>query len=252
MNKPCSSQTPAPPRKRKEPKPTRVAELERRLEDLTSRLDTVSRQHHHQQQLTPPESSDTVSPSPLPHFKDNPACMPFVHLFPTEKPAGGIPQAHDASPPRFDHAFPRDDRQPEQSPSSVGTDDDDAPMPPAPPPAASTREYSGIYPNATRDSQSPEMFWPQADEAEEMLREYREGSEGHFVFVTIPPNTTAEELRRKRPYVWKAVMMTACHLDGPRQIILGDQLVRDISEAAIFKPQKSLDLLQGLQLILGW
>lgn len=40
LKKPCSSQTPAPPRKRKAPKPTRVAELEKRLADLTARVES--------------------------------------------------------------------------------------------------------------------------------------------------------------------------------------------------------------------
>lgn len=38
LKKSCSAQTPAPARKRKAPKPTRVADLERRLEDLTARV----------------------------------------------------------------------------------------------------------------------------------------------------------------------------------------------------------------------
>lgn len=47
-------------------------------------------------------------------------------------------------------------------------------------------------------------------------------------------------------------MMEACHLDGPRQIALGNQLLRDITEAAFTKPQKSIDLLQGLQVLISW
>lgn len=55
LNKACSAQTPAPPRKRKAPKPTRVAELEKRLEDLTARVE--SRQPR---RLTPTDGDSTV------------------------------------------------------------------------------------------------------------------------------------------------------------------------------------------------
>ena len=47
-------------------------------------------------------------------------------------------------------------------------------------------------------------------------------------------------------------MMEACLFDGPRQITLGNALLRDISEAAFTRPQKNLDLLQGLQLLIAW
>ncbi|KAH6624905.1 hypothetical protein B0J18DRAFT_194851 [Chaetomium sp. MPI-SDFR-AT-0129] len=63
LRKPCSSQTPAPARKRKDPKPTRVAELERRLEDLTARIESVQRQGP--VALSPPDSDHYVLPASL-------------------------------------------------------------------------------------------------------------------------------------------------------------------------------------------
>jgi hypothetical protein len=73
-----------------------------------------------------------------------------------------------------------------------------------------------------------------------------------FPFVVIPPGTGCDQLRLQRPFLWKAIMMEACHLDGSRQIRLGNQLLKDISEAAYTKPQKNLDLLQGLQILISW
>lgn len=46
-------------------------------------------------------------------------------------------------------------------------------------------------------------------------------------------------------------MMEACHHDGARQIVLGNQLFKDVTEAAYTRPHKNLDLLQGLQLLIS-
>ena len=94
--------------------------------------------------------------------------------------------------------------------------------------------------------------WPEADEAESLLTEYKKNLAHLFPFVVVPPNTRAYELRRQKPFFWKAVMMEALHNDGARQIALGNELLREISEAAIVRPQRGLDLLQGLQVFISW
>ena len=73
-----------------------------------------------------------------------------------------------------------------------------------------------------------------------------------FPFTVIDRRAGSRELREKRPFVWKATMTAAYHLDGPRQMALGNALLRDIMEAALLKPKKDIDLLQGLQLFICW
>jgi hypothetical protein len=63
---------------------------------------------------------------------------------------------------------------------------------------------------------------------------------------------SSAQLREHRPFLWKAIMMQACLFDGARQIALGEDLLRDISETAFLRPRKSLDLLQGLQILICW
>ena len=95
-------------------------------------------------------------------------------------------------------------------------------------------------------------LWPEGDEAETLLDVYRKHLGHLFPFTVVPPHLSAPQLRAQRPLLWKAVMMEACLFDGPRQVALGTELLREISEAAFMKPQKNLDLLQGLQMLIAW
>jgi hypothetical protein len=95
-------------------------------------------------------------------------------------------------------------------------------------------------------------LWPTGPDADALLAEYRGMERLHlFPFVVVPAGLGSTHLRQQRPFLWKAVMMEACHLDGSRQIALGNQLLKDVSEAAYTKPQKSIDLLQGLQILIS-
>lgn len=121
-------------------------------------------------------------------------------------------------------------------------------------PPAGTNPDTGLiakYPPPQPKQKQP-VQWPEDDEAEQLLTEYRTHMAHLYPFAVVPPHMGAAELRRERPFFWKAIMMEACQLDGARQMILGNELLREISEAAIVRPQKSLDLLQGLQLLISW
>jgi hypothetical protein len=73
-----------------------------------------------------------------------------------------------------------------------------------------------------------------------------------FPFAIVPPHLTSAQIREQRPFLWKGIMVEACLFDGARQILLGNELLREVSEAAFVKPEKSLDLLHGLQLLVAW
>ncbi|KAK0621380.1 hypothetical protein B0T17DRAFT_493895 [Bombardia bombarda] len=192
LDKTCSSQTPAPPRKRKEPKPTRVAELEKRLEDLSARIESVQRPP-----LPPQQNGQVQAQAPTP--------PEYAELH------------HDYSPVQST-ASPEDSRPT----TNADIDDDDL------------------------------SLWPEEPEASHLLAEYKAHLGHLFPFAAVPPHMSSAQLRRQKPLFWKAVMMEACHLDGPRQIALGNELLRDIADATITKPDKSLDLLQGLQILISW
>jgi hypothetical protein len=73
-----------------------------------------------------------------------------------------------------------------------------------------------------------------------------------FPFAVVPPDMTAAQMREQRPFFWKAIMMEACLFEGARQVALGNELLREVSQAAFVRPEKSLDLLHGLQLLIAW
>lgn len=362
LGKSCSSQTPAPPRQKKEPKPTRISELERRLEDLTARLEatgsnkrprlsapsgtlpglddtdvassprplaplsmhspdmaaatdpSLGRHHHLRSPLldldldgdaaaaaaaaTTSRKLDRptrgVGPPPHPHF----GYRMMGHLFPDQIPGGRDPQydesdaaavAAAAGANHFGPVTPPES-QAGTTPSttataastntSITTGTSGSALTSAQTKAAAaeaaaaalvadccpvkqpSRGFSKL--SSTTATMSPESastasssssrpsLWPQEAEAEGLLAEYRDQIQMLYPFVIVPPETSAAELLETRPFLWKAVMMQACHLDGARQIELGNRLLEDIGLACLTRPHKSLDLLQGLQILVAW
>ncbi|GAB1320540.1 Transcription factor domain-containing protein [Madurella fahalii] len=270
LRKPCSSQTPAPPRKRKEPKPTRVAELERRLEDLTARIESVQRLGSTVQ--SPPDSEDHCAPPRAPGVSEGPRGS----VIPPNACASAPTFGRDCWSSQFAHLFPKksifeapDEQQQQQERMAIGRMEvavgADTPSlapvlaPPLPPGpgSASTAISSPNRPFCQQPSPQPpqrqaQSLWPHEDEAESLLAEYKTHM-GHLnPFAIVPPRMSSAELREQKPFLWKAIMTQSCLFDGPRQIALGNELLREISEAAFMKPQKSLDLLQGLQILISW
>jgi len=68
----------------------------------------------------------------------------------------------------------------------------------------------------------------------------------------VPKHATAADLRSSRPFLWKAIMMVSCIFDGARQAKLGEELLAEVGKAAVVDGIKSLDLLQGLELLVAW
>lgn len=97
-----------------------------------------------------------------------------------------------------------------------------------------------------------ESLWPQPGEAEVILETYRNVAAGLFPFVVVPETIRANEMKAERPFLWKAIMMVGCFLDGERHERLGEDLLAEISRATMVDGVSSLDVLQGLQLLLAW
>ncbi|AEO69304.1 uncharacterized protein THITE_2119556 [Thermothielavioides terrestris NRRL 8126] len=259
LRKPCMSQTPAPPRKRKEPKPTRVAELERRLEDLKARIESVQRlgltvpsppySDHHggpPHPLGPPEV-DPPPPRnlsgtrvPIPTFGRDRWESPFGHLFPDEsifEVQPGHPEAAAAA---------ATNGRPGHAPEAAAH-----PAPPGLAPPAQTRS-AGSTPSSPPPLQRHEdTLWPSGEEAEALLNECRRHMGHLFPFVVVPRHLSSAQMREQRPFLWKGVMLQMFFFDGKRQTALGHELLKDVLEAAFVRPQKTLDLLQGLQLLVA-
>ncbi|KAL2693857.1 hypothetical protein Neosp_000423 [[Neocosmospora] mangrovei] len=193
LDKTCMSQTPAPPRPRKSPKLSKIAALEKRLEELSSHV-----------------RHDSSSRSPTP--------SPEAETEPTSELCSKTDSSWD-----FNHIFPLKQSSDSQTPH---------------PPASE--------PGKRRPWDS---WWPTPHEAELLLAGYRNIHACLFPFVRVPEHLTALEVRENRPFMWKAIMMVGCFLDGARQVKLGEELLAEIGRAAVVDGLKSLDLLHGLQMV---
>ncbi|KAK4147041.1 uncharacterized protein C8A04DRAFT_9434 [Dichotomopilus funicola] len=276
LQKPCSSQTPAPARKRKDPKPTRVAELERRLEDLTARIESVQRQGP--VALSPPDSDHYVLPSSLepPAVAPEPSSLPppgtfckgsvrtteqgrwtgpYAHLFPGQSLFGeGQPASTSNGNNNNSTTAPTSlispsspyPTQPDYQPTSSSSHPALQPPPPQPFPT----------------SASADDPWPTGDEAESHLTMYHERFAHLFPFIIVPTHLTAAQMRVQRPFLWKAIMIETSLFNGARQIQLGDALLREMGEVSFMgangggmggrKGEGLLDLLQGVQMLIDW
>ncbi|KAG8165697.1 hypothetical protein KVR01_004249 [Diaporthe batatas] len=275
LNKPCSAQTPAPPRKRKAPKPTRVAELEKRLEDLSARVESRQQAQAQAQGRTPTPSegeSPAENSSNLSRaakrakrspWEVGPPQPAFGYIFGGEE-SGAASPTHDedgrgasasasasasaaASRHRPSHSPVLSHKTPGVATPALRDDGDKASR--GSPTYLGRHDWSRSL--AQGGSQSgPE--WPRGEEAEKRLAEYREHMEPIFPFIVIPRHMNSEQLRRERPYLWKAVMMQTLCLDAGRQIPLGNELLNDIVTACFVQPKKSFDLLQALEILVAW
>ncbi|KAK4227718.1 protein priB [Podospora fimiseda] len=269
LSKPCSSQTPAPPRKRKEPKPTRVAELERRIEDLTAMVRPPQQQLDHH--LVPLTSVDTgLSIFPKNELTDTsafgstqqPKCgratliepmghhhhhqhqhqhHHMSHLF----PGGGFDSAEQ--PTTIQYLF-----HPTTTTTTTESSVPDSSIHNLSPPGNGGNQVSSPPPRIVEEENGQLNSWPEGEEAEELLNEYQKHIAHLFPFAVIPLSMTSRELREERPFLWKSVMVEACHHDGQRQIGLGQRMLREIAVAAFIKAETTLDLLQGVQVLISW
>ncbi|KFG86121.1 putative tRNA processing endoribonuclease Trz1 [Metarhizium anisopliae] len=195
LKKDCFSRPPAPPRVKKRPKRSRVAELEKRLNELSSQFEGAQ-----------PASGQSVSaaspPQQFTKASDKTDMYSFEHLFPSPSPTG-------------DDGY----------------------------------EATAWSPEVMKEFDSP---WPLPAESEMLLMVYREMFAEYFPFVLIPRELSSADLRLQRPFLWKAVMVSATIFDATRQVKLGEELLADIGKASIVDGTRSLDMLQAVELLIGW
>lgn len=67
-----------------------------------------------------------------------------------------------------------------------------------------------------------------------------------FPFITIPLDTTPDQLRHEKPLLFMVVMMVASQSDVSRQLELAQLIRSDFSQAVLVRGEKSLGLLQAL------
>lgn len=87
---------------------------------------------------------------------------------------------------------------------------------------------------------------------ETLLSIYMNQLSPRFPFVMIPTGTTAEQLQISRPLLMKVIRMVASvrHLQSIRG--QSHDIIQHISQAMLTRSERSLDLLQGILVFLGF
>ncbi|PYI11625.1 hypothetical protein BO78DRAFT_403035 [Aspergillus sclerotiicarbonarius CBS 121057] len=90
------------------------------------------------------------------------------------------------------------------------------------------------------------------DAANLLLNEFRATLMPHCPFVVIPPQTSAEDLRRNKPFLFLAILTAALYDNMPLQRMLEKEVKKMISDCMIFDGPVSFETLQGLLVHLAW
>ena len=86
----------------------------------------------------------------------------------------------------------------------------------------------------------------------QLLFFYRSYMFDQFPFVIITPGTKADELKQQKPFLYKTVLMAASFQYKPFQDKMSEEIWEYLCTHMIIKAEKSLDLLQGLLVLMAW
>ncbi|KXX73648.1 Transcriptional regulator WAR1 [Madurella mycetomatis] len=95
------------------------------------------------------------------------------------------------------------------------------------------------------------VYQPTALEAEENLTTFRKYLLIFFPFIHLPEATTSKRLREIYPFLWFNIMTVTCK-NADRRIVMSDAARKFMAQKMVVEHEKSLDLLLGLLVIMGW
>ncbi|KAI0552574.1 hypothetical protein F4679DRAFT_534648 [Xylaria curta] len=90
-----------------------------------------------------------------------------------------------------------------------------------------------------------------AAEAEETLAFFRIHHLQFFPFVYIPPEMTAAQLSRDRPYLWLVIRAVCCR-SPVKQAALSRQIREELAHRILVSCERTIDMLLGALCLLGW
>ena len=71
-------------------------------------------------------------------------------------------------------------------------------------------------------------------------------------FVVIPDGTDPWELAEQKPFLMQVITTVAYFHDLPKQQVMVKDLMRKISEKLLMRNEKSLEVLQGILVLIAW
>ncbi|KAH8703487.1 hypothetical protein BGW36DRAFT_369406 [Talaromyces proteolyticus] len=90
------------------------------------------------------------------------------------------------------------------------------------------------------------------DMAESLVHTFKNDMLSHFPFVIIPPLVSAADLRREKPFLFLAILVSASFLDVALQRALDAEVKKAVASHMIINGKISFDLLQGLMVYIAW
>lgn len=244
-----------PTRKRQKKEASRVAELEKRLEELTS---TVNAQAH---------GRLTQYASPTEHPSDRTLEIPYgrqsVSSIQSHGTPTGFQQPQDGGP----------------APKRRRTDDSPFTTHPSLPYSNGSPGATTAHNSAAEEASSIELSWATASDitrflhhtspqqfvqrinalipperAPALLKRYNTEMAPHLPAVVFPPNMTAEQLYRDKPLLYLSVLGAASYghaeQDTARNAVR--EAIGTIADCAVRNGAKSMELIQAMQIIALW
>ncbi|KAL4863249.1 hypothetical protein BDV12DRAFT_30220 [Aspergillus spectabilis] len=89
-------------------------------------------------------------------------------------------------------------------------------------------------------------------QAQKILHTFQTQLAPYFPFVIVPMDTTVPELRQTKPFLFSVIVMVSCFDDNERQIDIATRVRDFIGVSIVAQGGRSLDILQGLLVWMGW
>lgn len=236
LGKECHQMVTSRKRVAKRTTASRTAQLEEKLDDLVSILRATQQQqhqhhqHHHEaQQPQPPPPLQQQHQHPVHLQKQQQQQQP-----PAPSPMNGA--SNSGIPPSASSA---ELCQPFISRLDSLAD--------AATTSQSQTHASNLTPPLRLLDRLPE---PAPSEAEVYLVKFRQWLE-FFPFMHLDSDLTAEALQRESPFLWLCIM-NVTSMSMPQQAMMRDRLRQEIAQRTILSNERSLELLQGLIILISW
>ncbi|KAH7139722.1 hypothetical protein B0J13DRAFT_67372 [Dactylonectria estremocensis] len=223
LRKSCISQTPAPRRERKgkRKRPSRTDEFERRLEELSARLDD----HHGSNAAAPPASNEG---DVLEQNLSNE----------TARVGNKSSDKRRSSDPRHLVAGAAHGKaQPSAPFATFGILEQGG-------------SYRRILPRASAVEMSEPIEGPQ--EYVQLVERYCKYMQHLFPFVIVPRDLASPDVGQQQPFLWRAVNIVASDRDELRSTSLVEPFLKDVVEAIVLRSRQDIDLIQGLLVLIAW
>ncbi|PHH67320.1 hypothetical protein CDD81_83 [Ophiocordyceps australis] len=209
------------PRKKRESKPSRTAQIEERLNGLVNLLQATS------DLPAPLAAATTATPGP-------PPLAAAAHQAQLERPASSQKTPSGAST----YSRRLTDTHASQSPLAS--------------PWAIAPNYNSFALPGCICWPVHVASYPPPESDDVLLQIYRRDMQPVHPFVIIPPSCTAAALGASRPFLMSAIRMAASFRNLRAMAAQMSQLMLHLSDYMLVRSQRSLDLLQGIIVMLGW